>query len=248
MIELKNVSFTYPDGTKALSNMSLNVESGETMLIAGPNGSGKSTVARHLNALYLPDDGSVLVKGVPTHEDESHARLHVGLVFQNPDDQIVGNTVKEDIAFGPENLNLSPSEVEDRVETSLKIMKLNELKEKSPHLLSEGQKKRVAIAGVLAMNPECIVFDELLTGLDLPSQTSLLKKLKNLKELGHTLILLCTTLEEVWQLADRLVIMQNGTIVRKGDPSKIIEDGLENYGIRQPPSSKFSTGKTEKED
>lgn len=245
MIELENVSFKYPDGTEALSDVSLSVGSKETLLIAGPNGSGKSTVGRHLNALYLPEEGTVKVKGVPTHQDERHARIHVGLVFQNPEDQIVGSTVRDDIAFGPENLGLSSSEVEERVEESIRIMKLKDLKDKSPHLLSEGQKKRLAIAGVLAMKPECIVFDELLTGLDLPSQKSLFKELKNLKNLGHTIILLCTDLEEVWRLADRLVIMQNGKIVKEGEPFEVIQDGLERYGVREPSVFKISDEKLE---
>lgn len=247
MIELENVSFKYPDGTEALSKVSLSIDAGETVLIAGPNGSGKSTVARHLNALYLPDRGSVFVKGVSTEEDERHARLHVGLVFQNPDDQIVGSTVRDDIAFGPENLGLSASKVEERVEEAVRVMRLNDLREKSPHLLSEGQKKRVAIAGVLAMKPKCIVFDELLTGLDLPSQTSLQRELKKLKELDHTLVLFCTTLEEVWRMANRLVIMQDGSIVKDGKPADVIEKGLERYGVRQPPAFRFPDKQTKKE-
>lgn len=234
MIEVENLSFRYPDGTRALSHVHLNIQSGETVLIAGPNGSGKTTLARHFNALYLPTEGSVRVKGVPTHQDELHARLHVGMVFQNPDDQIVGSTVENDIAFGPENLKLSPSDVGERVEEAIQIMRLNDLRDRSPHLLSEGQKRRVAIAGVLAMKPECIVFDELLSGLDLPSRTSLIDELIKLKGLGYTLVVLCTDLEDIWCLADRLVIMRNGSIVKKGNPSKLILKGVESHGVREP--------------
>lgn len=234
MIDVEDLSFRYPDGTLALSHVHLNIQSGETVLIAGPNGSGKTTLARHFNALYLPTEGSVRVKGVPTNQDEFHARLHVGMVFQNPDDQIVGSTVENDIAFGPENLKLSPSEVGERVEEAIQIMGLSDLKNRSPHLLSEGQKRRVAIAGVLAMKPECIVFDELLSGLDLPSRTSLIDELIKLKNLGYTLVVLCTDLEDIWTLADRLVIMMDGNIVKEGKPSELILEGVESHGVREP--------------
>ncbi len=234
MIEVEDLSFMYPDGTQALSHVSLDIQSGETVLIAGPNGSGKSTLARHFNALYLPTEGSVRVKGVSTYQDELHARIHVGMVFQNPDDQIVGSTVEKDIAFGPENLGLSPSEVKERVEEVIQLMGLGDLRGKSPHLLSEGQKRRVAIAGVLAMKPGCIVFDELFSGLDLPSRTSLIDELVKLKGLGYTLVVFCTDLEDVWCLADRLMIMENGGIVKEGKPLELILEGVENHGVCEP--------------
>lgn len=234
MIEVENLSFRYPDGTQALSHVDLNIRSGEMVLIAGPNGSGKTTLARHFNALYLPTEGSVLVKGVPTYQDELHARLHVGMVFQNPDDQIVGSTVEKDIAFGPENLGLSPSEIRERVDEAIEITGISDLRDKSPYLLSEGQKRRVAIAGVLAMKPECIIFDEPLSGLDLPSRTSLIDELAKLKGLGYTLVVLCTDLEDVWCLADRLVLMRDGSIVKEGKPSELILEGVENHGVREP--------------
>lgn len=238
MIETKNLSYTYPDGTRALSNIDLHIRSGETVLIAGPNGSGKSTLARHFNALLLPTEGEVLVEGVPTHRDELRARLLVGMVFQNPDDQIVGTTVGSDIAFGPENLGLSTHEIEERVEEAIHLMGLEELRDRSPHLLSEGQKRKVAIAGVLAMRPECLVLDDPLSGLDLPSISSLTHELTKLKERGYTIVFLSHRMEGLWRLANRLMIMNGGRIVEEGAPSELLLEGIGRYGIGEPASWK----------
>lgn len=234
MIEVENLSFEYSDGTRALSNINLTIRSEETTIIAGANGSGKSTLARHLNGLYHPDEGTVWVKGVSTEQDGSHAREHVGMVFQNPDDQIAGMTVRDDVAFGPENLGLPEREIEKRVEKALRTMKLSGLEDKSPHLLSGGQKKRLAIAGVLAMKPDCILLDEPLSGLDYPSRKSLLSELSKLKSRGYTLIITCTNLEDVWSLADRLIILEDGTVRRKGNPTDLIFRGVEDLGVREP--------------
>lgn len=238
MIRTKNLSYTYPNGTLALTNINLHIQSGETLLIVGPNGSGKSTLARHFNALLLPTKGEVLVEGIPTHRDELHARLLVGMVFQNPDDQIVGNTVSNDIAFGPENLGLSVHEIDERVNEAIHVMGLEELRNQSPYLLSEGQKRKVAIAGVLAMRPECIVLDDPLSGLDQPSISSLTHELTKLKERNYTIIFLSHRTQGLWRLADRLMIMNEGRIVKEGVPSNILQDGIRRYGISEPSSWK----------
>ncbi|KXA97041.1 hypothetical protein AKJ37_03875 [candidate division MSBL1 archaeon SCGC-AAA259I09] len=236
MIAVDNVSYTYPEGTRALSGVDLRVRDGENLLIAGPNGSGKSTLAYHLNGLLLPTKGEVLVKGVPTRGNEKHARLHVGMVFQNPDDQIVGNTVREDVAFGPENLGLPRSEVEERVEEAMETMELRDFEDKSPHLLSGGQKRRVSIAGVLAMRPECLVLDDPLAGLDLGAAASVFRELAKLGERGYTIVTLSHRLERLWRLADRIIVLNEGRIVRMGTPSELFSDGVEGLGIGMPAS------------
>lgn len=234
MIKVENLSFKYSDGTRALSGIDLTIKSGETLIVAGSNGSGKSTLARHLNGLYLPTEGTVWVKGVSTKEDSSHALKHVGMVFQNSDDQIVDMTVEDDVAFGPENLGLSDREIEERIEEALETMRLSDLRDRSPYVLSGGQKKRLAIAGVLAMKPECVVLDEPLSGLDYPSEKSLLNELSKLRSQGYTLVITCTNLEDIWTLADRLVVLENGTIRKEGNPLELIFQGVEDLGVREP--------------
>lgn len=234
MISLENVSFTYSDGTRALEEIDLKIEDGETLLILGPNGSGKSTLSRLLNGLILPTEGTVLIDGVPTESDDLHARKKVGLVFQNPDDQIVCNSVEEDVSFGPENLGLNREEIEARVNSSIEALGLDDLREKSPFLLSGGQKKKVAIAGVLAMKPEYIVFDDPLSGLDYPSISDLLDEMAKLKRKGYTQVILSHRADKVWRLADGVVVLEGGKIERVGELSEFAFKGLSQYGIDAP--------------
>lgn len=234
MIELRDVSYRYSDGTEALRDVSLRVERGRTLLVAGSNGSGKSTMARLMNGLLKPTEGEVLVNGTSTREDNLHSRLKVGLVFQEAEDQLVAETVERDAAFGPENLGLDRAEVEERVDESLKTTGLLELRDRSPHLLSGGQRKRLALAGVLAMRPECVVLDEPLNGLDAPSRRSLLAEVERLESLGYTVVVISQDLEEVWRLADDMVVMQGGEVAASGDPVDLILNGVEKFGVRDP--------------
>jgi biotin transport system ATP-binding protein len=175
----------------------------------------------------------VLLEGAPINKDLTNARKKIGLIFQNSDSQIVGQTVSEDVAFGPENLNLSRTEVDERVEKSLKAVGLCDLANQQPHTLSGGQKKRLAVAGILAMKPEIVVFDEPFAGLDYPGGLQVLKQIVALHQNGHTIILVTHELDKVLAHAGRLIVMQNGRIVKDDQPDRLIDE-LEMYGVKKP--------------
>ncbi|MBE7042622.1 MAG: energy-coupling factor transporter ATPase [Ruminococcaceae bacterium] len=229
MIEVKNVSFSYNQEdktTEVLKNMSLTVNQGEFLVILGRNGSGKSTLAKLLNAVLVPDSGTVTVMGMDT-KDEQHLfdiRACVGMVFQNPDNQIVASVVEEDVAFAPENLGVPSGEIKKRVEESLKAVGMSHYRKHAPHLLSGGQKQRVAIAGVLAMNPECIVLDEPTAMLDPIGRLDVLKTVQKLnREEGMTVVLITHHMEEAVE-ADRVVVVHHGEIVKSGSPREIFSN------------------------
>lgn len=233
ILETQQLTHIFPNGTIALNDINLSIQEGEFVIIAGPNGSGKTVLLRHFNGLFLPTQGKVLLEGEPITKDLTNARKKIGLIFQNSDSQIVGQTVSEDVAFGPENLKLSRKEVDDRVKESLEAVGLSAFANQQPHTLSGGQKRKLAVAGVLAMKPKIIVFDEPFTGLDYPGVVQVLKEIVSLHKNGHTIILVTHELEKTLAHADRLIIMEKGRIVRDGEPSQLINE-VELYGIRRP--------------
>lgn len=229
IIEIQNVTFDYKkdsDGfgaVKALDNVNLNIEKGSFTAIIGINGSGKSTLAKHMNGLVIPTEGKVLVNGMDT-KDEAHiwdVRQNVGMVFQNPDNQMVSAIVEDDVAFGPENLGVPTEEIRRRVELSLNAVGMYDFRKKAPHMLSGGQKQRIAIAGVVAMLPECIVFDEPTAMLDPQGRKEVLDIIKKLnRENDKTVVLITHFMDEVAE-ADRVVVMDNGRIIMQGAPREI---------------------------
>ncbi len=233
VLETENLTHIFPDGTIAIRDINMKIHAGEFVVIAGANGSGKTVLIRHLNGLLAPTRGSVYIDGEPITHDIVRTRRKIGLIFQDSDSQIVGQTVAEDVAFGPENLNLPVREVERIVEESLRAVGLKELSFQNPHALSGGQKKKLAVAGVLAMNPDIIIFDEPFTGLDYPGVVQVLKQLVKLHGSGHTIIIVTHELEKVLAHAGRLIIIHNGSLVEDGRPEEVILRA-ENYGVRMP--------------
>ena len=230
MIKCSNVSFKYTNNTEgkneekyALKNVNLEVKKGEFLVILGHNGWGKSTIAKHINALITPSEGTVIVDGLDTSNPEVlwDIRAKAGMVFQNPDNQLVATIVEEDVAFGPENLGIDPAEIRKRVDDSLEKVGMSEYKRHAPHLLSGGQKQRVAIAGILAIEPECIIFDEPTAMLDPSGRKEVLNNIKYLnKEHGMTIILITHYMDEAAQ-ADRIIVMDDGSIKMEGTPREI---------------------------
>ncbi|MGI5902529.1 MAG: energy-coupling factor ABC transporter ATP-binding protein [Desulfitobacteriia bacterium] len=233
ILETENLTHVFPDGTVGIEDINLKIQPGEFVVIAGANGSGKTVLLRHLNGLLIPTKGKVLFEGKPIRKNIIAVRKEIGLIFQDSDSQIVGQTVAEDVAFGPENLKLPPGEVKNRVEKILEVVGLSELAHQNPYVLSGGQKRKLAIAGVLAMQPKIIMFDEPFTGLDYPGVVQVLKQLILLHKSGHTIILVTHELEKVLAHANRLIIIHKGKIVEDGLPEEVVERS-EKYGIRRP--------------
>lgn len=210
----------------ALRGVNLEVKKGEFLVVLGHNGSGKSTIAKHINALLLPSEGKVIVDGLDTSDENNlwNIRSKAGMVFQNPDNQLVATIVEEDVAFGPENLGIEPKEIRRRVDESLDRVGMSEYKRHAPHLLSGGQKQRVAIAGVLAMQPECIVFDEPTAMLDPSGRKDVMNIIKQLnKEYGITIVLITHYMDEAAQ-GDRIVVVDDGKIIIEGAPKKVFSE------------------------
>ncbi|MDR3294927.1 MAG: energy-coupling factor transporter ATPase [Clostridiales Family XIII bacterium] len=227
IIKIESLVFEYrkEDGAetvKAINNVSLDIEEGSFTAIIGRNGSGKSTLAKNINALLLPGSGAVYVDGFRTSDDSAvwEIRQRAGMVFQNPDNQLVSAIVEDDVAFGPENLGVAPVKIRERVEEALHSVDMYELRKKSPHMLSGGQKQRVAIAGVVAMRPKCIVFDEPTAMLDPRGREEVMGIMTRLHEEGITVILITHFMEETVR-ADRIIIMDAGQIVLDGPPAEI---------------------------
>ncbi len=233
MIEVKQVSHRFGDGSTGLDGISLRIAAGEFVVIAGANGSGKTSLLRHLNGLLKPDRGSVWVDGLDVTRNLCTARQRVGMVFQDADSQIVGETVADDVAFGPQNLGLPPAEIERRVAHALAVVGLAGASQKRPHLLSGGEKRRLAIAGILAMQPKVIAFDEPFSNLDYGGVRQVLAEIVRLHTKGHTILVATHELEKVIAHAGRLIILQNGRLVHDGRPQELLPI-VERYGIRQP--------------
>ena len=233
IVSFDNVSYEYKDNTdnfdngkKVLKNINLNIKEGEFLVVLGHNGSGKSTLAKHINALVLPTEGTVYVNGYNTSEDKHiwDIRSSAGMVFQNPDNQLVATIVEEDVAFGPENLGVPPDEIRKRVDDSLKKVGMYEYRRHAPHLLSGGQKQRVAIAGILAMEPKCIVFDEPTAMLDPKGRKSVMEIIHEInKKHGITVVLITHYMDEAVQ-GDRVVVIDDGEIIMNGTPKEVFSD------------------------
>jgi energy-coupling factor transport system ATP-binding protein len=225
-------------GKAALEGINFNVKKGEFVAVIGHNGSGKSTLAKHFNAILLPTAGTIKVKDMDTKDDDLLLKIRqtAGMVFQNPDNQIVATIVEEDVAFGPENLGVPPAEIRKRVDDSLKTVNMEEYAHHGPHLLSGGQKQRVAIAGVLAMHPECIIFDEPTAMLDPSGRKEVISTIKKLnKEEGITIVLITHYMEEAVD-ADKVVVMDDGKVVLEGKPKKVFSQvkQLKKLGLDVP--------------
>lgn len=228
IIKTENMSFTYPDGTSALNNINLEIFEGEKAAIIGSNGAGKSTLFSHFNGILRPTSGLIKIDGKPASykkDDLMRIRQKVGMVFQNPDDQLFSPTVEEDVAFGPMNLGLLDDEVEKRVEESLSAVGMLEEREKPPHHLSGGQKKRVAIAGILAMQPEIMVLDEPTTGLDPKGVEPVIDILYKLnREQNMSIIISSHDVEMVTEFANKIFVLHDGRIIQQGTPAEIFND------------------------
>lgn len=224
IIEIKDLHYIYPgDETESLKGVSLTIEKGSFVAVLGHNGSGKSTLAKHLNAILLPTSGSVLVDGMDTSDETKtlDIRRKVGMVFQNPDNQIVANVVEDDVAFAPENLGVPSEEIRRRIDAALKQVDMYEFRLHAPHLLSGGQKQRVAIAGVIAMDPEVVVLDEPTAMLDPKGRSEVIKTVTELcRTRGITVVLITHHMSECIG-ADRLIVMSDGSIVADGTPQEV---------------------------
>ena len=247
ILRTRDLHFSYPaaDGAAALvlDGVDLTIEEGSFVAVLGHNGSGKSTLAKHLNAILLPSGGAVYVSGIPTTDEDRllDIRRTVGMVFQNPDNQIVANVVEEDVAFAPENLGVPSDEIRRRVDDALKAVGMYEFREHAPHLLSGGQKQRVAIAGVIAMQPRCIVLDEPTAMLDPIGRADVLRTIKTLNRTrGVTVVLITHHMDEAAQ-ADRLVVMARGKVVADGAPKEVFQDveGLRAVGLTVPQTTEL---------
>ena len=227
IIQFENVHYTYPgDELESLCGVDLSIEKGSFVAVLGHNGSGKSTLAKHMNAILVPDAGRVLIDGIDT-ADEEHVldvRRRVGMVFQNPDNQIVANVVEDDVAFAPENLGVEPAEIRRRVNAALRLVGMYDYRMHAPHLLSGGQKQRVAIAGVIAMEPEIIVLDEPTAMLDPQGRQEVVDTAFALcRAKGMTVVLITHHMDECIN-ADRLLVLSNGHIAADGTPAEVFAD------------------------
>lgn len=242
IIQTKDLHFSYTTAEGAapivLDGVDIAIEEGSFVAILGHNGSGKSTLAKHMNAILLPTGGTVYVDGIDTVDEDKllDIRRTVGMVFQNPDNQIVANVVEEDVAFAPENLGIPPAEIRQRVDDALKAVGMYEFREHAPHLLSGGQKQRIAIAGVIAMQPRCIVLDEPTAMLDPIGRADVLRTIKELNCTRKVTVVLITHHMDEAAQADRLIVMAKGKVVADGTPKTVFSDveGLKAVGLTVP--------------
>lgn len=244
IIKFENVHYTYPgDQLESLCGVSLEIEEGSFVAVLGHNGSGKSTLAKHMNAILTPTEGKVTVCGIDSADEERliQLRRNVGMVFQNPDNQIVANVVEDDVAFAPENLGVEPKEIRRRVDEALKLVGMYDKRQHAPHLLSGGQKQRVAIAGVIAMEPKIIVLDEPTAMLDPIGREEVISTVTRLcREKGMTVVLITHHMDECVG-ADRLIVMSNGSIVADGLPAEVFADIdlMEREGLAVPETTRL---------
>ena len=233
LIQINKLSHVFSSGKKAFEDINLSIAAGSFTVIGGENGSGKTVLMKHLNGILDPTEGEVLINGVRVQKDRTAAIRTVGLVFQNSSNQIVAQSVEEDIAFGPENLGLENDEIKRRVEELSGALNLSKILQQSPHRLSGGEKKKTAIAGVLAMEPELLVFDEPFAALDFSGVKMLLKEMLKLHREGKAVIVITHDLEKVLAHADTLVVMAEGRIAGSGRPSDMLETAAK-HGLRVP--------------
>ena len=242
-IRVEHLNYAYPSAeggstVDVFTDLSLSIETGSFVAILGSNGSGKSTLAKHFNSILLPCGGKVYVAGLDTSDDELliQVRRNVGMVFQNPDNQIVANVVEEDVAFGPENLGVPSSEIRDRVDQALKAVGMYEFREHAPHLLSGGQKQRIAIAGIIAMEPQCIILDEPTAMLDPRGRREVMETVKMLnREKGITVVLITHHMDEA-AMAQRVVVLHKGNVAADGTPEQVFAqvELLHGMGLAAP--------------
>ena len=244
IIKFENVHYTYPgDQLASLCGVSLEIQEGSFVAVLGHNGSGKSTLAKHMNAILVPTEGKVTVCGIDSADEERliQLRRNVGMVFQNPDNQIVANVVEDDVAFAPENLGVEPKEIRRRVDEALKLVGMYDKRQHAPHLLSGGQKQRVAIAGVIAMEPKIIVLDEPTAMLDPIGREEVISTVTRLcREKGMTVVLITHHMDECVG-ADRLIVMSNGSVVADGLPAEVFADIdlMEREGLAVPETTRL---------
>lgn len=242
-IELTNVSYSYRVGegqtVRALRNVTFSVERGEFVALAGMNGSGKSTLAKLLNGLFIPSAGDVVIDGINTRDEERtfDVRRKAGMVFQNPDNQMVATIIEDDVAFGPENVGIPREEIIERVDWALEVVGMTEFRTRSASKLSGGQKQRVAIAGVLAMKPDIIIFDESTSMLDPEGRAEIMDVAKKLNESGITVITITHNMDEAAQ-ADRIIVLRKGRLVLDGTPKEVFASPeVEACGLALPPAA-----------
>ncbi len=246
-IKCQNVSYSYGEGeesTQALKNVSLTLYEGEFVAVLGHNGSGKSTLAKHLNGILIPTDGDVVVAGINTRDEDRlfELRSQVGMVFQNPDNQIVATIVEEDVAFALENLGVEPKKIRNQVDEALKAVGMYKYREHQPHKLSGGQKQRVAIAGVLAMHPKCIILDEPTAMLDPKGREQVMSTISALAKEGITVVLITHYMQEA-AMSDRVIVMNDGEVLMDGTPREVFSKGevLKEVGLSLPPVTQLCT-------
>lgn len=244
IIEIKNLSFQYESSSKkVLKNLNIDIKEGEFICVLGHNGSGKSTLAKLINAQYIPTEGDILVGNMNTKDDDSlwDIREMCGMVFQNPDNQLVATIVEEDVAFGPENLGVPREELRKRVDECLELVGMSEYKRHSPALLSGGQKQRIAIAGILAMNPKCLLMDEPTAMLDPQGRKDILNTVLKLREMGKTIIHITHYMEECVN-ADRIIVINEGDVVLEGTPREVFSnvEQMKEIGLDVPEPTEIS--------
>ncbi len=248
MIKIEDLHYTYdagqPDAIVALQGIDLDIGVGEYVVIIGRNGSGKSTLAKHLNALLLPTQGDVWIQGMNTKEPQHlrEIRHKVGMVFQVPDNQLVATVVEEDVAFGPENMGLPREELRERVDEALRLVDMLPHRTRPPHLLSAGQKQRVAIAGVMAMRPRCLVLDEATAMLDPQGRREVLDTVQRLQRQGITIVAITHSMSEAAK-GDRIIVMDEGRIAMDGSPQEVFgqADRLQELGLDVPPVTRLAS-------
>ncbi|MDU7559681.1 MAG: energy-coupling factor transporter ATPase [Finegoldia magna] len=244
IIEIKNLSFQYEGSSKkVLKNLNIDIKEGEFICVLGHNGSGKSTLAKLINAQYIPTEGDILVGNMNTKDDDSlwDIREMCGMVFQNPDNQLVATIVEEDVAFGPEHLGVPREELRRRVDECLELVGMSEYKRHSPALLSGGQKQRIAIAGILAMNPKCLLMDEPTAMLDPQGRKDILDTVLKLREMGKTIIHITHYMEECVN-ADRIIVINEGDVVLEGTPREVFSnvEQMKEIGLDVPEPTEIS--------
>ena len=247
IVEVNNISFEYiteEESFKAIEDLSLDIKKGEFLVIIGHNGSGKSTLSKNLNAILMPTKGNILIDNMDTRDEEKlwDIRQTAGMVFQNPDNQIVATVVEEDVAFGPENLGIEPAEIRKRVDESLKSVGIYELRDRQPHLVSGGQKQRVAIAGIIAMKPKCVIFDEATAMLDPSGRKEVMSTIKRLNKEENISVIHITHFMEEAVDADRVIVMEKGKKILEGTPRQVFSkiDMLKNIGLDVPYMTELS--------
>lgn len=241
-IDVKNLIYEYKNVDsvrRAVNNINIQIQKGKFIVVLGHNGSGKSTFAKHLNAIFTPTNGTVLIDGLDTKDENKvlEIRQKCGMVFQNPDNQIVATVVEDDVAFGPENMGVPSQEIRKRVDDALSVVRMSEFATKAPHLLSGGQKQKVAIAGIIAMKPDCIILDESTSMLDPRGRKEVMNTVKKLnKEENITLIHITHFMEEAVD-ADYIYVMEEGEIVLEGTPKEVFIniEKLQSLGLDVPP-------------